>query len=535
MLPQRLILDTVGVLGGISTLDAILAQRIYKRTKTLFKNLFVKHPIQSIAGTNAGDRDGSSAPTLKRTLTAKHLVALGIGCIIGAGIFVVTGTAAAQYAGPALILSFVLAGLTCGLTGLCYAEFASMLPVSGSAYTYAYATLGEVIAWFIGWNLVLEYLFSSATVAVGWSGYFNELMRILSAWIGVDISLPAALTAAPFKIDAAGHLVATGALFNLPAVLLVVGISCLLYRGITRSATFNSIIVVVKLLVIVLFLVGTFHFINPSLWHPFIPANEGGNAYGWPGIFRGASLVFFAYIGFDAVSTAAGEAKNPTRDLPIGILGSLLICTVLYILMSAALTGLAPFRTLGTNEPVATALNYVLSIVPAGSTGSHILAVLKVLVVFGALAGLSSVVLVLLMGQPRIFMSIAQDGLLPETLGRVHAKYRTPYVGTIVVGTISALLSGLLSLDVLGDLVSMGTLLAFATVCVGVLVLRRTHPELPRLFRVPYPQIICPLGAMAALFLFWQVFTQRWYLIVGWSVIGFLIYGFYGYRHSKLR
>jgi basic amino acid/polyamine antiporter, APA family len=504
----------------------------------MIRDLFATHAIQAMPKVDAGEPvEGGplGEVTLKRALTARHLIMLGIGAVIGAGIFVLTGTAAAQFAGPALVISFMMAGLACALAGLCYAEFAAMLPVSGSAYSYSYATLGEVVAWFVGWNLVLEYLFAASTVAVGWSGYFNEMLRMVSSLTGLNFSLPAALASAPFTFNEAGHLVTTGTLINLPAIAIVAAVSWLCYRGITQSATVNAIIVAIKVIVILLFLIVTFNYLNPDLWHPFIPANEGGSKYGWSGVIRGATLVFFAYIGFDAVSTAAGEAKNPQRDMPIGILGSLLVCTLLYIAMAAALTGLAPFRELNTPEPVATALNYVMGTVAAGSTASYLLGSMKVLVVFAALAGLSSVVLVMLMGQPRIFYAMSLDGLMPKTLGKVHPKHRTPYVGTIIVGVIAAVLAGMFPVDVLGDLVSMGTLLAFATVCIGVLVLRRTRPELPRAFRVPMPWIICPLGAAACLFLFWQAFAVRWPLLIGWTLIGFLIYGFYGYRHSKLR
>ncbi|MHB1271216.1 MAG: amino acid permease [Rhodanobacter sp.] len=504
----------------------------------MIRNLFATHAIEPMPHVDAGEpAEGSlqGEATLKRVLTARHLVMLGIGAVIGAGIFVLTGTAAAQFAGPALVLSFVMAGLACGLAGLCYAEFAAMLPVSGSAYSYSYATLGEVVAWFVGWNLVLEYLFAASTVAVGWSGYFNELLSMLGSLTGWHFALPPALASAPFTFNDAGHLVATGTLINLPAIVIVSAISWLVYRGISQSATVNAIIVGIKVIVILLFLAVTFHYIHPEFWHPFVPANEGGSRFGWSGVVRGATLVFFAYIGFDAVSTAAGEAKNPQRDMPIGILGSLFVCTLLYIAMAATMTGIAPFRMLNTPEPVATALNYVLGTVAAGSTASHVLGTLKVFVVFAALAGLSSVVLVMLMGQPRIFYAMSRDGLLPKALGRVHPKHRTPYVGTIIVGFVAATLAGLFPVDVLGDLVSMGTLLAFATVCIGVLVLRRTRPELPRAFRVPIPWLICPLGAAACLFLFWQAFETRWWLILGWTAIGFLIYGFYGYRNSKLR
>ena len=504
----------------------------------MIRDLFATHAIEAMPHVDAGEpvEGGPEGEvTLKRALTAKHLVMLGIGAVIGAGIFVLTGTAAAQFAGPALVLSFVLAGFACALAGLCYAEFAAMLPVSGSAYSYSYATLGEVVAWFVGWNLVLEYLFAASTVAVGWSGYFNEMLSMLTAASGMNFNLPAALASAPFTFDASHHIVATGTILNVPAIAIVAAISWLCYLGITQSASVNAIIVAIKVIVILLFLIVTYHFINPELWHPFIPANEGGAKYGWSGVIRGATLVFFAYIGFDAVSTAAGEAKNPQRDMPIGILGSLLICTVLYIAMAAALTGLAPFRELDTPEPVATALNYVLGTVAVGSTASYVLSSMKILVVFAALAGLSSVVLVMLMGQPRIFYAMSHDGLMPKVFGKVHPKHRTPYIGTIIVGLIAAVLAGLFPVGVLGDLVSMGTLLAFTTVCVGVFVLRHTRPEIPRAFRVPLYWLVCPLGALTCLFLFWQAFQTLWPLLLGWTAIGFAIYGLYGYRHSRLR
>ena len=500
-------------------------------------HLFATHPITTNAELEAGGDLGGS-PTgeasLKRVLTWKHLIMLGIGAVIGAGIFVLTGTAAAQFAGPALVLSFVFAGIACALAGLCYAEFAAMLPVSGSAYSYAYATLGEVVAWFVGWALVLEYLFAASTVAVGWSGYFTSTLGMLGNFMGINLELPTALASAPLGFNSAGHLVATGAIVNLPAIAIVAALGWLVYRGITESATVNAIIVAIKVTVILLFIALTFHFINPSLWHPFIPANQGGSHFGWPGVFRAASLVFFAYIGFDAVSTAAAETKNPQRDMPIGILGSLLICTILYILMAAALTGLAPYAELNTAAPVATALSYVLGTVPAGSGSAAILTALKGAVEIAALLGLSSVILVMMMGQPRIFYTMSQDGLLPRVFSRVHKVHRTPYIGTIVVAVIALVLAGLFPVDVLGDVVSMGTLLAFATVCIGVLVLRKTRPELPRAFRVPVPWLVCPLGAIVCLALFWQVFKARWPLLIGWMVIGFLVYGFYGYRHSRL-
>ena len=507
----------------------------------MLKNLFITHPVlikhahEADGPFTDAERGGHGDITLKRFLDAKHLIMLGVGGVIGAGIFVLTGTAAAQYAGPALIISFIIAGATCALAALCYAEFASMLPVSGGAYAYSYATLGEMVAWFVGWNLVLEYMLACSTVAVGWSAYFNEMLHLLSGWIGVDLTLPGSFVSAPFSFNTDMHLVTTGALLNIPAILIIAALSWLCYRGITQSATANAVIVTIKVAVIVLFLVVTFHYIQPSLWHPFIPPNEGGTHYGWSGVIRGASVVFFGYLGFDAISTAAGETKNPRRNMPIGILGALLVCTILYMSMSAALTGLAPFRNLNTAEPVATAINYVLSTVHMGSTARFVLKALKVIVVFGALAGLSSVVLVTLFAQSRIFYSMSQDGLLPESISKLHGRSRTPYLSTIFAGIVCATLASLFPISVLGDMVSMGTLLAFAIVCLGVLVLRYTRPELPRTFRVPMAGLICPLATAACLFLFWRVFSQRWWLFLGWTLIGLLIYGFYGYHHSKLR
>lgn len=492
----------------------------------MFKGLFITKPVMAAPHVDAGEPvEGSlqGEATLKRVLTAKHLIMLGIGAVIGAGIFVLTGQAAAEHAGPAIVLSFIVAGIACALAGLCYAEFAAMMPVSGSAYSYSYATLGEFVAWFIGWNLVLEYLFAASTVAVGWSGYFNELLRLISGWTGVAVALPTWLSTAPLNF-VNGEIVSTGALINLPAVLIVAAISGLCYVGITQSAFVNSIIVAIKVTVILLFLAFAFQYINAENWVPFIPENEGPGKFGWSGVMRAATIVFFSYIGFDAVSTAAGEAKNPQRDMPIGILGSLAICTILYIAVAATLTGMVDFRILGTPEPVATALAQY----PA-------LDWLRTLVVFGALAGLSSVILVMLMGQPRIFYSMAQDGLIPTVFAKVHRKFQTPYIGTIVVGVFAAILAGLFPVGVLGELVAMGTLLAFATVSIGVLVLRYTRPDLPRSFRVPLAVLICPLGAAACLYLFWQAFSEHWRLMLGWTAIGMVIYFIYGYRNSKLR
>lgn len=486
----------------------------------MLKTLFRVKPVEAAPHVDAGEPvEGSlqGEATLKRTLTAKHLVLLGMGAVIGAGIFVLTGQAAANHAGPAIMLSFVLAGLACAFAGLCYAEFSALLPVSGSAYSYSYATLGEFIAWFIGWCLVLEYLFASSTVAVGWSGYF---VSFLTTTLGLPF--PAELAGAPLAwVD--GGFVRTANMFNLPAVMIVAAVSGLCYVGITQSAFINGIVVAIKTAVIAAFLGFGFFYVDPANWTPFIPENVGPGQFGMDGVFRAATIVFFAYIGFDAVSTAAGEAKNPQRDMPIGILGSLAICTVIYIAVCAVLTGMLPYTELNTAKPVATALEAYPN-----------LAWLKTAVEIGAIAGLSSVILVMLMAQPRIFYTMSRDGLLPKVFGKVHPKHQTPYVGTIVVGIAACLLAGLMPLSVLGELVSMGTLIAFATVCLGVLVLRRTRPELHRPFRVPFATIICPLGFLSCMFLFFQSFREHWHLFVAWTIIGMAIYFLYGRRHSKL-
>lgn len=533
------------------------AQRIvgpFTQGSSMFRNLFVTKPVAPAGHVDAGEPvEGSLSgeASLRRVLTARHLFLLGVGAIIGAGIFVMTGKAAADYAGPAVILSFILAGMTCALAGLCYAEFAAMMPVSGSAYSYTYSTMGEVVAWFIGWNLVLEYLFAASTVAVGWSGYLGGF---LDSTFGVQ--LPAMLAQAPYTFVAETKAFArTDGVLNLPAVLIVAAVTALCYRGITQSAWANAIIVALKVAVIVLFLAFAFQFINPSNWDAcqaiatsggqfsadliaelraacaagkpglaIVPPGTEAGLFGTDGVIRAAAVVFFAYIGFDAVSTAAGEAKNPQRDMPIGILGSLAFCTVLYIAMAATMTGLLPFPELGTNKPIATALETYPS-----------LGWLKTVVEIGAIAGLSSVILVMLMGQPRIFFAMSQDGLLPKIFGKVHPKYGTPHVGTVIVGVVAAAMAGLLPLSFLGDLVSMGTLLAFATVSAGVLILRYTRPDLQRPFRVPFAILICPLAVAACLYLFWQPFADHWHVMLGWTVIGFVIYFVYGYRNSKLR
>ena len=487
----------------------------------MLKNLLATKPIEPAGHVDAGEPvEGSlqGEATLKRTLTARHLILLGIGAVIGAGIFVLTGQAAANHAGPAIMLSFVLAGFACALAGLCYAEFSAMLPVSGSAYSYSYSTLGEYVAWFIGWCLVLEYLFASSTVAVGWSSYMVSFLTST-----LNLPFPEQLAQAPIAWTGS-EFVSTGAIMNLPAVLIVAAVSGLCYVGITQSAFVNAIIVAIKVTVIAAFIGFGANYVDPANWTPLIPENTGPGQFGWSGIFRAASIVFFAYIGFDAVSTAAGEAKNPQRDMPIGILGSLVICTIIYIIVCAVLTGMTHYTLLGTAKPVVTAIEPY----PA-------LSWLKTATEIGAIAGLTSVILVMLMAQPRIFYSMSRDGLLPRLFGKVHPKHHTPSVGTIIVGIAACVLAGMMPLSVLGELVSMGTLMAFATVCVGVLVLRRTRPDLPRPFRVPLAAVVCPIGALACLFLFAQSFKEHWVVFVGWTLLGQVIYFAYGYRNSKLR
>lgn len=456
---------------------------------------------------------------LKRELTATNLVALGVGAIIGAGIFVLTGTAAAQYAGPGIVWSFVLAATGCLFAGLCYAEFASMIPIAGSAYTYGYATLGEFIAWIIGWDLILEYLFGSATVAVGWSGYFTAFLGELG------ITIPAALSNAPLAFSEKDGFAFTGALINLPAVFLVAIMTTLLVLGIKESVKFNNIIVILKVIVILLVIAFGFQYVNTSNWVPFVPENTGTfGEYGFSGIVRAAGVVFFAYIGFDAVSTTAQEAKNPQRDMPIGILGSLIICTILYILMSLVMTGLAHYSELDVPHPVFVAI----------SKAGDALAWLTPIINIGAIAGLASVVLVMLMAQPRIFYTMSRDGLLPPVFGKLHPKYKTPYLTTILTGFVAGIVAGLFPIGLLGELVSIGTLLAFIIVCGGVIVLRYKSPNIHRPFRVPFVPFVPIMGILVCGYMMYGLPWPTWERLLIWLGIGFIIYFAYGKKHSKL-
>lgn len=478
-------------------------------------HLFVRKPISLILAEAAEREHG-----FHRSLSALSLVLLGVGGIIGAGIFVLTGQAAAQYAGPGIVWSFVLSGVACAFAAFCYAEFSAMIPIAGSAYTYAYATLGQFVAWIIGWDLMLEYLFGASTVAVGWSGYVVSFLK------DFGIVVPSALCNAPLKHTAEGGWEVTGAILNFPAVFIVTCMTYILYRGISESAKFNNFIVLLKVSVLLLFLICGSSYIVPENWTPFVPPNTGefGN-YGWSGVLRGAGVIFFAYIGFDGLSTLAQEAKNPQRDMPIGIIGALIICTIFYISVSLVLTGIVKYDRLNVPDPIAVAVD---SVGPA-------LAWLRPFVKFGAIAGLSSVVLGLLMAQPRVFYTMAHDGLLPPVFATMHPKYGTPSVTTMISGGLAAVVAGLFPIGILGELVSIGTLLAFVIVCSGVLVLRYTDPEVKRPFRTPAVHFVSVLGALCALLQMLALPRDTWIRLIVWMLLGILIYFGYSRKHSVVK
>ncbi|MBZ5696225.1 MAG: amino acid permease [Acidobacteriia bacterium] len=504
--------------------------------------LFATKPLNRIMA----EAEDVGEASLRRALGPINLVTLGIGAIIGAGIFVLTGHAAAQSAGPAIVVSFVLSGIICAFAGLCYAEFASLIPIAGSAYTYGYATLGEIFAWIIGWDLILEYAFGAATVASGWSGYFVSLLDDLGLhinpkwittpgtqmvfykghWSELD-AVQQTLSAAGVNAAALPH--AVGA-FNLVAFLAIAVVTFILIVGIQESANFNSAIVIVKVAIVGIFIAiaGAFVLHHPSLaasnWTPFIPANTGKfGDFGLSGVARGAAVIFFAYIGFDAVSTAAQEAKNPQKDMPIGIIGSLVICTVLYILVSGLLTAMVPYRDLNVSAPVAVAID--ATGVRWGS----------LLVKAGAVAGLGSVMLVMLLGQSRVFYSMSRDGLLPKWAGAIHSRFRTPWISSIVVGVCVAIFASFIPIGDLAVLVNIGTLLAFVIVCAGVWILRWKRPELPRPFKTPLVPLVPILGILTSLAAMLSLPAKTWWRLFIWLAIGLVVYAFYGRTHSKVR
>ncbi len=456
---------------------------------------------------------------LKRTLSSTSLVALGIGAIIGAGLFSLTGIAAAENAGPAVTISFVLAGIGCAFAGLCYAEFASMIPVAGSAYTYSYATMGEFMAWIIGWDLVLEYALGAATVGVSWSRYFLEFMS------GLGIHFPTALVCGPFEsVNLANGTVIPPGIINLPAVIIVTLLSLLLMRGTKGSSTINNVLVVVKVAIVLMFIVLGWKFINPANYEPYIPANTGEfGHFGWSGIARGAAVVFFAFIGFDAVSTAAQEAKNPQKGMPVGILGSLVVCTILYVLFAHVMTGLAPYTAFaGDAKPAATAF---------AVTGYTFL--LNFLII-AILAGYTSVILVMLLGQSRVFYSMSHDGLLPKFFSDIHPKFRTPWKTNIFFAAFVSVFAGFVPISDLGHMVSIGTLLAFVLVCFGVLYMRKKMPDAKRAFKTPFVPVVPILGIIICLYLMTSLPLESWYRLIVWLIIGLIIYFVYGRKNSTL-
>ena len=473
-------------------------------------NLFAVKPLSRILAESEGDH------SLKRTLGPVQLIALGIGAIIGAGLFSLTGIAAANHAGPAVTLAFVIAAFGCAFAALCYSEFSTMIPIAGSAYTYSYATMGELLAWIIGWDLVLEYAVGAATVAVSWSGYVASLCH------DFGINLPPRLIASPFQQITLADGSSGYGIINLPAIIVVVGISFLLMLGIQESARANTIVVVLKVSVVVLFIAFGWAYINPANYTPYIPPYEGFGHFGWSGVIRGAGIVFFAFIGFDAVSTAAQETKNPQKHMPIGIIGSLVVCTLLYVLFAHVLTGIVNYTELNNAAPVATAID---------RTG---LVWLKTAIKLAIILGYTSVVLVMLLGQSRVFYSMSRDGLLPELFSDIHPKWRTPWRSNLVFMVFVGCFAAFVPIQVVGEMTSIGTFFAFVLVCAGILVMRKTHPELPRPFRTPFVPLVPVIGILVNVFLMAGLGPDNWLRLIVWLIIGLFIYFSYSRKHSHL-
>jgi APA family basic amino acid/polyamine antiporter len=476
-------------------------------------SLLAIKPLSRILAESQG-----GAHTLKRTLGATQLVALGIGAIIGAGLFSLTGIAAAENAGPAVVLSFVLAAIGCAFAGLCYSEFSTMIPIAGSAYTYAYATMGELIAWIIGWDLVLEYAVGAATVSISWSSY---VVSLLHDW---GVELPQQLIASPWQpVQLSDGSIVYG-MINLPAVLIIVLISTLLMIGIQESATVNAVVVVIKVSVVIVFIAIGWSFVRPENHTPFIPPNTGTfGEFGWSGIVRAAGVIFFAYIGFDAVSTAAQEARRPQRDMPMGIIGSLAVCTILYVLFSYVMTGLEHYtRFRGNAAPVALAIQAT----PFGW--------LKTAVKMAIIAGFTSVILVMLLGQSRVFFSMSRDGLLPRVFSDIHARFRTPWRSNLLFMVFVSLFSAFAPISMVGHMTSIGTLFAFVIVCAGIIIMRKTHPELPRPFRTPMVPLVPILGMLVCALMMYGLGWENWLRLLVWLIVGLLIYFGYSRRHSHL-
>ncbi|MBK0380764.1 APC family permease [Mucilaginibacter segetis] len=499
--------------------------------------LFIKKPIEQLL---AASRE--TEKTLKRTLGLGSLIALGIGAIIGAGIFVRTAAAAGEHAGPAVTISFIIAASGCALAGLCYAEFASMIPIAGSAYTYSYATMGELIAWIIGWDLVLEYALGAATVSIGWAQYFNEFLHTF-----FNVHIPYSLSHSPFEVANlhsgmyAGEF-GTRGMIDLPAIFILLMLTMLLIRGMSESAIVNNVIVIVKVAIVLMIISLGWQFINPALHTPYmIPADEGSVTtstgvvnyadtfnHGWLGVLRGASVVFFAFIGFDAVSTAAQEAKNPQKDMPKGILISLVICTALYILFSHVLTGLTSYKDFLVQGKEASVTYAIKHAMPGYNWLAN-------LVTVAILAGFSSVILVMLMGQTRVFYTMSTDGLIPPVFSKLHPKHRTPYKSQWLFFVFVSLFAGFIPDSVVGEMVSIGTLFAFVLVCIGIFILRKTDPNLERPFRTPAYQVVCILGAAICACMIASEGLENWLRLLVWLLIGFIIYFGYSVKRSHVR